>query len=94
MLIRGQFSINPSLDGNLSFKFAAQLRKPEGPPGEGAAAAADNVYHVAVQAVAADPVTAPATEDAITTRLPQNHGDSDRCERASGVLRGSVHPAH
>ena len=56
---RGQFSIN-ELNGNLSFKSPPNYEKPKD-----LAVADDNVYHVAVQAVAADPED---TEIAITTR--------------------------
>ena len=86
-----QFSIN-DINGNLSFKAPPNYEKPKD-QGGGDAAEGDNVYHVAVQAVAADPPEDPAVP-LIHHCLPQNHGDSDRCERDSGVLRGRVHPAH
>ena len=60
----GQFSINP-INGNLSFNSPPNYEKPQdGTAGE---PSRDNVYHVAVQAVAADPVTDPETLVATTT---------------------------
>ena len=56
---RGQFSINP-LDGTLSFKSPPNYEKPQDmgeDNGDTPAVAGDNKYRVAVQAVAADPVT-------------------------------------
>ena len=59
---RGQFSIN-EINGNLGFKSPPNYEKP-GDGDDGTAVANDNVYHVAVQAVAADPQ---GTDIAITT---------------------------
>ena len=56
---RAQFSIN-ELDGNLSFTSPPNYEKPK----DVGTNAGDNVYHVAVQAVAADPA---GTDAAITT---------------------------
>ena len=69
MADNGQFSIDP-LNGNLSFKSPPNYEKPQDvvvTGGTNPAVAGDNKYRVAVQAVAADPVTDPVTPVTTTT---------------------------